>query len=178
MEGAIPLPYIFSARATHQAISMIVGEKIMDSIKRQYASAWNMVRQAIDNVPDEDWRATYGEWCFAITAYHIVETFDFYSRSSPDGFKWGGRFDVAKKGGYEPRNMPNKNEVLDYLGEMEERTAKVLTEPEISPEKKDDSPWFNSVLEKLLYALRHTMFHTGELALALRDREHKKLKWT
>lgn len=157
---------------------MTVGEQIVDSITRQFASAWDMVRQALDNIPNEDWRVTYGEWCYATAAYHIVETFDYYSQGSPDGFDWGGRFDVAKKGGYEPQNMPEKNEVLKYLGEMEKRTETVLTMPEIPLEQKDEFPWFHSVLEKLLYALRHTVFHTGELALALRTRECKKLKWT
>ena len=157
---------------------MLVGEQTMESIARQFASAWEMVRQAIDNITDEDWRATHSKWCYATTVYHIVETFDFYSQGSSDGFDWGGRFNVAEKGGYEPENMPGKSEVLSYLDEMEKRTVKVLTEPEIPLEQKDGFPWFHSVLEKLLYALRHTVFHTGELALALRTRDRKKMNWT
>jgi len=157
---------------------MGVSEQVVKSITRQFVSAWDMARQAIYNIPDEDWKATHGEWCFATVAFHIVETVDFCSQGSAEGFEWGGRFDVTKKGGYEPRNMPSKKELLDYLDEMEKRTAKVLTAPEIPLEQKDGFPWFHSVLEKLLYALRHTMFHTGELALALRTWEFKKLKWT
>lgn len=156
---------------------MAVGEQIVQSIVRQFASAWDMVRQAIDNIPDKDWRATYGEWCYATAVFHIVETVDYYSQGSPEGFDWGGRFDVTKKGGYEPKNMPGKKEVLAYLDEMEKRTVEVFTTPEIPLEQKDRFPWFHSVLEKLLYALRHTVFHTGELALALRTRECKKMKW-
>ncbi len=155
----------------------MTGEKTVESLSRQFTSAWDMVRQAIDNIPDEDWRATYGEWCYATRVYHIIETFDFYSQSSPDGFDWGSRFDVVKKGGYEPQNMPGKTEVLNYLDEMEKRTTEVLAKPETLLEQKDEFPWFHSVLEKLLYALRHTVFHTGELALALRTRKHKKLEW-
>jgi uncharacterized damage-inducible protein DinB len=157
---------------------MLAGEKTVESLKKQFASAWDMVRQAIDNISDEDWRTAFGEWCFATTLYHIVETFDFYSQRSPDGFDWGGRFDVAGKGGYQPSNMPDKSELRDYLGEMEKRTVRILTNPEIPLEQKDEFHYFDSVLEKLLYALRHTVFHTGELALALRTIGSKGLKWT
>ncbi|MHA2379475.1 MAG: DinB family protein [Candidatus Thorarchaeota archaeon] len=157
---------------------MGVSEQIVDSITRQFASTWDMVRQAIDNIPDEDWRAAHGEWCYATTAFHIVETVDFYSQRSPDGFDWGGRFDIAKNGGHQPKNMPSKKELLDYLDEMEKRIVRVLRTPEIPLRQKDGFHWFESVLEKLLYALRHTVFHTGELALALRTWKCKKLKWT
>ena len=158
-------------------------ENIIEGLIRQFESSCKMIREAIQNVPDERWHDGVKGWFYSNTAYHIVETMDFYSRSSPDGMKWG------KKAGYiwsesieiESEILPKitKKIVSEYLGEVESNLRNSLESIDIkSLGEQDGFEWFPSRFEKLLYLLRHSMHHCGELSKTLREWDCKRVSWT
>jgi hypothetical protein len=141
-----------------------------------------MLRNAVENVPDKKWHNGFAEWYFSLTAFHIVETMEFYLRDNPDGMKWGARagFDWDKVEDKEKDILPKitKKLVIDYLDDMEKRLDETLTstnDQKIS--SKDGFHWFKSVFEKYIYLLRHNMHHNGELSKTLRDWECERSKW-
>ena len=155
---------------------------LVRGLVRQYQSSCKMLRTAIENVPDEKWHDGSEGWYFSLTAYHIVETMEFYINDDPDVMKWGNRagFDWDNIENKERDVLPkiSKNLVTIYLDEVEELVTKTITS--IDSKKfasKDGFHWFESVFEKYLYLLRHNMHHNGELSRTLRDWGCKRSKW-
>ena len=141
-----------------------------------------MLRTAIENILDKKWHNGSEGWYFSLTAYHIVETMEFYINEGPDGMKWGSRagFDWDTVKDKEKDILPkiSKDLVISYLDEMEERFTKIMSSMDIKKlSAKDGFHWFESVFEKFLYLLRHNMHHNGELSRALRDWGCKRSKW-
>ena len=158
-------------------------KSIVEGLRRQFESSSQMIKEAIQNVPDERWHDGVGEWFYSYTAYHIVETMDFYSRNSPDGMKWGERagFVWSKSIDIKSEVLPKitKKTVSDYLEDALSSLKNSFKSINIKKlDEQDGFDWFPSKFEKLLYLLRHNMHHTGELCKTLRDWDCKRVTWT
>ncbi|MFX1482180.1 MAG: DinB family protein [Promethearchaeota archaeon] len=156
---------------------------ITDSLSRQFKSSLKMTRDAIEKVPDKNWNDGPKKWYFSLTAYHIVETLEFYSRNTPDDMEWGKRanFSWDDTSNIENDILPkiSKKIVLEYIQDVEEKVSELMTKTtDQELVEKDGFHWFSCVLEKLEYVLRHTAHHCGELALALRVWDCKHIEWT
>jgi len=141
-----------------------------------------MLRTAIENIPEEKWHDGSDGWFFSFNTYHVVETMEFYMNDNPDAMNWGGRagynWDDVKDIEKDILPLISKELVTSYLDEMEELVTKTITSMDSKKlEAKDGFHWFESVLEKFLYLLRHNMHHNGELSRALRDWGCKRSKW-
>lgn len=152
---------------------------IASGLLTQFNSTWKMLKKAIENVPDEYWYGTDKDWNYSRTVYHIIETQEFYIRNTPEGMVWGKLLgDITNKDATAEEKYPNKEKLLQYLLEMEEKITLHLKN--IKYEEliaKDYFKWFSSVFEKLLYLLRHNAHHLGELGRMLREWECTRMKW-
>ena len=64
------------------------------------------------------------------------------------------------------------------MEELKENTSNLLEKISIEElNNQEGFPWFESVLEKLLYLLRHNSVHLGELAKTLRDNDFERMIW-
>ena len=155
---------------------------LVKGLIRQYQSSWKMLRNAVENIPDERWHDGSEGWFFSLTAYHFVETMEFYMYDNPDSMKWGARagYTWTDTTDIEKDIVPKitKKLVLTYLDEMEEHVTKTISSMDSKKlESKDKFHWFESVFEKYVYLLRHNMHHNGELSRTLRDWGCKRSKW-
>lgn len=143
-------------------------------LSRQFSSSWKMLHQAIENAPDIYWLKWDNDWSFSWNIYHIIETADYYKRSTPKGMEWG-----KKAGGKTKKTKITKEQLLVYLEEVEYQISDLLEkssdEDLLGTDEFDDGHLV--ILEKLLYLLRHNMHHIGELNKALRDWECERIKW-
>lgn len=161
---------------------MIEMTVLTDSILNQHLKSLEMTKDAIENVPDSKWHDGYEKWFFSLTAYHIVETIAFYSRDDHEGMVWGERagYSWEKVDDIENQILPkiSKELVLEYISEIEDKLSSILKSTlDKDLLEKDGFHWFSSILEKLEFALRHTAYHCGELALALRIWDSQHIKW-
>ncbi len=141
-----------------------------NSLINQFAGSWKMLRQAINNVSDDNWNEGTSKWVFSDMVLHIISTTDFYCGNSPDEFKGPTS---------EGKDDPSKEVLLTYLGEMEKKVGSVLQSlKEADLHEKDGFQWFNSIFEKFVYLLRHNSLHLGELSYFLRDKGLKRMEWT
>ena len=158
-------------------------KEVVQLLIHQYDGMWNMLTQAIDNIPNDLWAKEDNKWYFALTAYHVVETADFYVRSTPEGMEFGKRLGQVEWwkniGHQEAANRLSKTLVLDYLQEVKARVKTTLEESSMDDLlSKDKFHWFSSILEKYVYLLRHNSYHIGELAKKLRREDKTRVKWT
>ncbi|MHA2407320.1 MAG: DinB family protein [Candidatus Ranarchaeia archaeon] len=158
-------------------------KNVVQLLIHQFEGMWGMLNQAIKNIPTDLWAKEDNEWFFSLTAYHVVETADFYERSSPEEMEFGKRLGQLEWWKHishqEAANRLSKSLVQKYLEEVQ---TKVKTTLEKSSMKdllaKDKFQWFNSRLEKFVYLLRHNAHHIGELAKKLRNEGSNRIKWT
>jgi len=152
---------------------------ITSGILSQFSSTWKMLRNAIENAPDEYWYGKNHDWNYSRTLYHIVETQRFYIRDSPEGMKWGKLLkELATDDTPQDEVYPPRVILMDFLEKTEVEVRnyiKGLTFEKLL--EKDDFKWFSSVFEKLLYLMRHNQHHIGELARMLRDWGCDRVKW-
>lgn len=158
-------------------------DNIVDGLYRQFTSSCKMLRNAIESVPEEKWHDGAEGWFFSLTAYHVVETMDFYFGDNPDEMTWGQRagYDWESSKDTKTDILPKitKEIVLAYLEETEKRLKDTFDLLDIERlNSKDEFKWFLSVFEKLVYLLRHNMHHIGELSKTLRDWKCERAKWT
>jgi uncharacterized damage-inducible protein DinB len=157
-------------------------ESIAKALVNQFTSVWKMLQAAVKKVPDERWHDGVGQWYYSQTTFHIIETAQFYLGSDPDEMKWGARAginwdDVTD---IEKEVLPKltKELVNSYLGEVGQEAADAMRSvPDDEFFKTDGFHWFNSILDKLMYLLRHTNYHVGELNRSLREWGLKPVRW-
>lgn len=169
--------------------------RIVKNLVKQFESSWLMLRQCVENVPDDKWSVglktidkpwaeAKGEniWYYSDRVYHIIQTVEFYTNDDPKTMKWGGRI-----GGIEWREESpevtasriKKNDMLEYIEETEKKLREKLMSISDNDLFETDgfSEWQASRLAKFLYTMRHSMWHIGELSRALRDYDSKRTRW-
>ena len=162
------------------------GKTLNSILLRQFDHSWELLSQVITNIDDDKWfqiqfqnKDTF--WVYSLTIYHILETTDFYNRTSPEGMKWGAKGQIDWDSSLpldEKIKYLTKSFLRVYLNEIKENLTQVfnsLTYQQIVG--TDNFSWFSSILDKYLYLLRHNMMHIGELNKTLRDYQQPRLQW-
>ena len=169
--------------------------RIAEQLVKQFDRSWEMLTQAIENVPDEKWTdsvenvnipwsETKGKnvWYFSNRVFHIIQTVEFYARDDPNDFKWGGRIggiDWKSESPEETASRIMKKDMLEYLSETKGSLSKKLSsfsDDELF-EQDGFSEWQTSRFAKFIYTLRHSMWHIGELGRAMRDCNCERINW-
>jgi hypothetical protein len=169
--------------------------EMVEQLKSQFGSCWNMLRQAIKNVPDEKWSSGLDHryetwidtevmniWYYSYVVLHLIESADFYSQDDTDEMIWGGAIggiDWKHESPHETASRISKKAMLQYLRKIESSldakldsfSDKDLLEPDGFSKSHPNR------LSKYLYLIRHTMYHIGELARVLRTYNCERLKW-
>ena len=150
------------------------------SLLEGFSLTWEMLRVAIDQIPDEHWKTGEIEYLApARQIFHIIETTDFYTRKSPEGFPWGSRFDIDWKEAALDE-FPDKEGMREYLEEVVEKVEAWLKghDEEWLLTAENMFPWTGgAVLGRALYMLAHCRQHMGELNTELRHRGLPRVKW-
>jgi hypothetical protein len=156
---------------------------ISDILLYQFQDKWRILKQAIEKIPEKKLHNGKGDWTYSWNIYHIIETADFYIRDTHEDMEWGKKARVdwdkdSKEKIKEKKSKITKEVILNYLEEIDKKVTDVLIN--LSDEdimKKDGFYWFDSILGKLIYLLRHNHHHIGELAYALREWDCERIRW-
>ncbi|MCU0522964.1 MAG: DinB family protein [Anaerolineae bacterium] len=145
---------------------------VVQEIWKNYRNTCGLIRDTINNFDDARWRKEYTWFQVPVrVARHTVECLDFYFREKGAPWSW----EVSRFGrpywATPNDRQPSQAELLTYLAEMEARIEGYFAglHDEALGEIYDvtaDPP--SSTIAHLLYALRHTVHHTGSL-VALAD---------
>ena len=156
-------------------------QDIRNGLLDQFDRSLDMLREVIENIPSEKWLTGFSEtFVPAMIAYHTVESLDFYfSNKTEEEFKWGYRF----RGPWwetRPGDWPTKEEVATYLEEVAEKIGMFFestTDDELVKRFDLYDRSGRTVLTHLVYALRHTMHHQGQLVALQSHFGIKKETW-
>jgi hypothetical protein len=157
---------------------------LKESLWNQFGASMDMLKNTIAMCPDEYWNSNHKLF---YSAYHCMIFLDYYLTLPPTHFSTPLPFTITAsndlpEGALDdlvPNRKYGKNELLDYLKTIRLKCYQVigdLTEERLQqrwiaePDPIASSATMNfSVLEILLYNMRHVQHHTAQLNLLLRQ---------
>lgn len=149
-----------------------------DILWKQFGASIDMLENAIAGCPAALWDADTKFW---YNAYHCLFYLDYYLSTDPQNFLPPAPFTLSEfdPNGAMPDRVYSKEELLSYLKFCRTKcsrliaalTAETATERWINPYKN------YSIIEILLYNMRHVQHHTAQLNLLLRQGANQSSPW-
>lgn len=143
---------------------------ITQSIYSQFSASIEMLENAILLCPEWYWDTERRFW---YNAYHCLFFLDYYLTMEPKEFVPPAPFTFSEFEDVMPERVYTKNELLGYLHFCQTKFREVIAD--LTVEGLSDR-WINesgsmnfSVLEILLYNMRHVQHHAAQLNLLLRQ---------
>jgi hypothetical protein len=151
---------------------------IKEGIGAQFGASLEMLENAITMCPDEHWDTELKFW---YTSFHCIFWTDYYLTSEPSNFEPPKPFTFSEfdPAGKKPDRTYTKTELISYLKHCQQKANQLINE--LSVEKINDR-WINdyknySMLEILLYNMRHIQHHSAQLNLILRQTINNSPTW-
>ena len=147
-------------------------------------AVWNQLGAAIDTLenvvracPEELWGDRSREPEYWYSVFHTLFFLDYYLADSPDGFAPPAPFnlDELDPAGVLPERVYTQDELLTYL-EFGRKKAQALIAG-MTDEQAGESRLEGSLLEQLLYVMRHVQHHAAQLNLLLRQTVDSAPRW-
>lgn len=152
---------------------------INESIWRQFGASLDALENAIQLCPEDQWETSNNFWYWS---YHCLFWLDRYLHMESTDYHPPGPFtlsEVDPAGGL-PERVYTKDELLTFLESSRQKARKLLAS--MTPEYAQSS-WPNktnrpfTVLEILLYNMRHVQHHAAQLNAILRREIDDAPRW-
>jgi hypothetical protein len=143
---------------------------ISDSIWNQFGASLDMLENAINKCPEEHWETKLNFW---YVSYHCIFWTDYYLTREPSTFEPPMPFALSEFDpiGNKPDKVYTKQELISYLEHCRKKASELIVG--LTVDKLNDR-WVNeykdySLLEILLYNMRHIQHHSAQLNFLLRQ---------
>lgn len=153
-------------------------ETLKNDLWSQFGASIDMLENAITFCPEQQWDTEQKFW---YNAYHCLFFLDYYLTRDPKTFVPRAPFSESEFEDRMPERVYSKQELLDYLQWNRERCRSLIAG--LTAEGFTDR-WINqsgsmnySVLEILLYNMRHVQHHAAQLNLILRQTINDAPDW-
>lgn len=151
---------------------------IKDALWSQFGASLDMLENAIHMCPDEHWDTALDFWYLS---FHCLFWTDHYLSVEPNKFEPPKPFTFSEfdPTGKKPDRTYTRSEILAYLEQCRQKARKHIEE--LTPSRMN-ARWINesknfSLLEILLYNMRHIQHHVAQLNLYLRQTIDRAPKW-
>jgi hypothetical protein len=159
---------------------------LKEGLWKQFGASIDMLNNAITLWPEDYWNS---DKRFFYNAYHCLIFLDYYLTIPPQNFTSTLPFTITgpedvPEGAIDdviPDRIYSKQELLEYLQANREKCRHIITG--ITKEKlkerwiKEDGNMNYTVLEILIYNMRHVQHHAAQLNLLLRQRVNNTPGW-
>ncbi len=151
---------------------------IKTDLWNQFGASLDMLENAISMCPDEFWNTEEKFW---YNASHCIFFTNYYLSTQPKEFVPPAPFDFSEFEDRMPSRVYSKPEILEYLVICKQKSKDLFSE--LNTEKLTER-WINesgsmnySILEILIYNLRHIQHHAAQLNLLLRQNTKDAPEW-
>lgn len=151
---------------------------IQEELGKQFGAGLDMLSDSIGTCPDAIWQS---DGRFSQMAYHTLFFLDYYLTKEPVGFSPPSHFSYSEFEEEPELVIFSKAELLHYLNNCRSKARDFvfsLDEAQLEKRWMNESRTMNfSMLEILLYNLRHVQHHVGQLNLLLRQVTLQAPEW-
>lgn len=156
-------------------------DTLVSILNDQWARVWDMWEEMIRTIPDDEW--TTGDVDYLIPARHLVHVVvcvDLFTADTPFDQYDPTELFGGGSWGMSPEELPSKETALakltDTRAAVKERLAKLDDAALLELEKL--CAWTGRTrMCKMLYVIRHTQHHLGEVNAELSRRGIKAATW-
>ena len=158
---------------------------VVEAVERQLEATWKQWLKAIDDIPVEHWRTGPVDYLIpARHSLHVINTVEGYCREEQPA-SWNGLL-AAHFGreldweGTPAAELPDQQEQRGYLEAVRGKVRQWLQDKEdadlLAPQQA--FPWTGpNLLSRLIYVIRNSQDHTGQLNAELRRRGLPRSTW-
>lgn len=137
---------------------------------KQYAHTWRIFERVVNAFDQDAWIHTgYGTTTPARLAFHSLQGVKYYIEDAStmifaSGKSFANNWETATEA-----ELPSQNDILDSMDELKGKTEAWLSAMDFAAENKS-FPWAGKTkLGVVLFLLRHTLYHIGELSSLLNE---------
>lgn len=174
---------------------MTLTDSLKTELWRQFGASLDMFQNAIEKSPEHLWNYNFStgrdtsdakhvdelRGTFWYIAFHTLFFTDYYMDMDPDNFRMPDVFGISQEEIDEvmPKKMHTKEELLDYCEHCRKKLRALLKDmDEAKAAFRWKNPWKDySMLEMIMYNMRHVMHHTGQLNMILGKEDHSLPIW-
>ena len=147
-----------------------------ESLWKQFGAGIDMLENAIVMCPGELWSSKEKFW---YSSYHCLFYLDYYLTPDPATYISPKPFTNSEFEGKLPERVYTKDELLTYLQASRTKCYEFISS---MTDEMATMRWVNpyrnySMLEMLLYNMRHVQHHAAQLNLLLRQNINKAPAW-
>jgi uncharacterized damage-inducible protein DinB len=149
----------------------------LDICKNEYHALIEMLHEAINLCSEDLWNKETEDLPFWQLAYHSAYYLDFYLGEGPK--KHVERFDIKENLNERMEKTLTKKQLKTYLKEVKAKCDGVLEKLSSKElEGKNSYFWTGPTLaHRMIYNIRHSQHHVGQLNLILRIHGINAAKW-
>lgn len=145
-------------------------DALKETLWKQFGAAIDMLGNALKECPDELWETSSAFW---YKAYHTIFYLDYYLTLQPDTFLPPSPFTLSEfdPSGVMPDRVYSKNELVGYLSFCKKKCHDLIAAltDEVAAQRWVNTYRDYSILEMLIYNMRHVQHHAAQLNLLLRQ---------
>ena len=146
----------------------------------QFSRMWQLLSEVIETTPENLWREDLRSLpAPSRLAYHIVETVLFYIGETEKNFPWGKKFGVSWEAATESE-LPTKAQVNEYSEEVRKNVDTIFAEGSDTKflEPQEIFRWTGeTLLDRLIYILKHSYYHLGQINQTIKASEITPTDW-
>jgi hypothetical protein len=157
---------------------MDINANLRTSFWFQFGASMEMLENAIAMCPDKNWDTSSRIW---YNVYHCLFWTNYYLSTKPDEFVPPSTFSFSEfdPSGKLPERTYSKDELITYLTHCKDKAHQLIS---LLTFEKLNERWINeykdfSLLEILMYNMRHIQHHAAQLNLVLRQTIDDSPKW-
>jgi hypothetical protein len=137
---------------------------------KQYAHTWRIFERIVNDFDDDAWVHTgRGVITPVRVAFHTLQGVKYYIQDSStvlfaSGKSFDSNWETVKE-----KDLPSRNDILTCIEALKAKTEKWLSEMDFNSENRA-FPWAGETkLGVVLFLLRHSLYHIGELSSLLNE---------
>jgi hypothetical protein len=137
---------------------------------RQYGHTWRVFERLVNDFDEDAWLHTGRKTITpARLSFHILKAVKYYLEDkSTILFESGKSFDIDWETAQE-NDLPSQKDIVACIGGLKEKTEKWLSEMDYSSPNKAFQWAGETKLGAVIFLLRHTIYHLGELSSLLNE---------
>ena len=143
---------------------------IETEFQKQYEHTWNVFERLVSDFDSGAWKCTgRGATTPVRLSVHILQATKYYLEDQSElYFASGKAFDENSENTPE-EDLPSQNDIRICIGEFRKTTEKWLTEMDYGAENKSFEWAGETKLGVVIFLLRHSLYHIGELSSLLNE---------
>jgi hypothetical protein len=137
---------------------------------KQYAHTWRVFERIVQDFDEDAWLHTgRGTTTPVRLSFHMLQGVKYYIEDSSTILFASGKSFEGNCAAIQEQDLPSQNDILACIGGLKAKTETWLSEMDLGAENKSFSWAGETKLGVVLFLLRHTVYHLGELSSLLNE---------